>query len=296
MLEHESTLQTVVEGLVEGELVRGGRVDLQRTFHGNLVDVVPERAKLKVLLAADGDPVGVNLVPRIVGGDANRAVVSPGTRLHRLGGSHADFRVPGADLGDHIVHVVSVTLEVHIRSLFGVNGETYTPWEWESYPEVLLVDTIDLDASTLRQSSADILPRTLDRVGGHNVDTICRRKTEVLAIGMTLEHGRIMSPAVTRTRASVRISKSQCYEQEDEGKHDGGVEGVEEGGKGRIVVVDESIPDRRAVLQFMLSFPPLEVMEGHADVEVEGASSALSEGLGTGTNQSVFHSPCDSIL
>lgn len=46
----------------------------------------------------------------------------------------------------------------------------------------------------------------------------------------------------------------------------------------------------------MLSFAPLEVMEGHADVDVEGASSALSEGLGTGEGQSVLHSPCDSIL
>ena len=96
VLEHEGALFTVVEGFVEGELVWCARANLQRALHFNLVNIVPERSELQVRLAADGDPVGVDLVVCAVCGDADWAVIGPRTGFHVLGRSHADFRVLGA--------------------------------------------------------------------------------------------------------------------------------------------------------------------------------------------------------
>lgn len=117
MLVQEGGLDAVIQAGVVGDLVRRVGADLQRAFERDLVEILPVGAELKVLLTADGNPVGINTVVGAVGGDTDDAVVSPGARFHSLGGCYADFRGLGAKLGEHVVHVVCSILVVNIRGL-----------------------------------------------------------------------------------------------------------------------------------------------------------------------------------
>lgn len=92
MLIQERALDAVIQTGVVRDLVRRVGTDLQRAFESNLVNVLPVGAELEVLLAANGDPVGVDAVVGAVGGDADDAVVGPGARLHCFGGCYANLR------------------------------------------------------------------------------------------------------------------------------------------------------------------------------------------------------------
>lgn len=223
VLEHEGTLLAVVEGLVEGELVGRRRAGLDRALHLNLLDVVPEGAEVEVVLAANANPVGIDPVVVAVGRDADRAVIGPGAGFHSRRGSHTDFRVLGAGLGEDVVHVVLVVLEMHVRGLvqFVSNGRSLYI-AMSTYPNVTTANAVELDDGALGQSRAHVLPGTLHGVTLHSVDTGSRSKTEVLSIRLTLDHGRVVCPAVTSAGTPVGVGTSQRNEEEEQGKHYGG--------------------------------------------------------------------------
>jgi len=80
VLVHESSLFAVVQSLIVGDLVRSVGANLERRLKLNLVDIAPERSKVKVLFAINLDPVWVNAIVGAVLWNANTAVIGPGTR------------------------------------------------------------------------------------------------------------------------------------------------------------------------------------------------------------------------
>jgi hypothetical protein len=71
VLELVGTLFAVVESSVPGDLVGSGAADLEGSLHNNLLDITPEGAEDKDVLAANFDPSGIDAVVGVVGRNAN---------------------------------------------------------------------------------------------------------------------------------------------------------------------------------------------------------------------------------
>lgn len=91
VLELVGALFTVVEGSIPGDLVGSCAANLQRGLHLDLEDIAPEGTKVHVVLAADGDPGGIDTIVVIVRRETNRAVVCPAARFHGLGCCYTDL-------------------------------------------------------------------------------------------------------------------------------------------------------------------------------------------------------------
>lgn len=91
MLELVCALFAVVEGSIPGDLVGSCAANLQRGLHLDLEDIAPEGTKVHVVLAADGDPGGIDTIVVIVRRETNRAVVCPAARFHGLGCCYTDL-------------------------------------------------------------------------------------------------------------------------------------------------------------------------------------------------------------
>lgn len=77
VLEHERGLLAVVQAGIVGQLVRALGADLQWASQLDLEEVLPVGAKLQVLLAVNGDPIGIDAVVGAICRQANYAVVGP---------------------------------------------------------------------------------------------------------------------------------------------------------------------------------------------------------------------------
>lgn len=163
------------------------------------------------------------------------------------------------------------------------------------YPNVTAASALEVDVRPMGQGRAHVLPRSSEGVRGHRVDTSARSEAEVLSIRATLDHGGIMSPAVTNARTPVGVSTSQRYQEEEEGEH--GVGGRVEGSRVEVgcggcqkswrYTSHERMRGSRLNLcctPFSLPSTPLELLEGHAAVVFESAIFALmAQGLGDST-------------
>jgi hypothetical protein len=114
-------------------------------LHSNLVNIVPEGAKVHEVLVADFDEVGINGVVRfaavrsyascfasdaalleMVRSSHTRALVGPAAHVHSRRSCETNNRVLRAESACRVVEVVSVTNQRHIRCLFRVRETSCT--------------------------------------------------------------------------------------------------------------------------------------------------------------------------
>ena len=117
VLELVGTLLAVVKSRVPGDLVGNGAANLEGSLHDDLLDITPEGAEDEDVLAADLDVGRVDAVVGVIGGNSNCAMIGPAAWVQSLGGCNSNLRVLGAELREHVVHIVLVVLIVNIGSL-----------------------------------------------------------------------------------------------------------------------------------------------------------------------------------
>lgn len=99
-LEHKGRLLAMnPTGIVSDLVRRRAALHREAVGHLHLEQVIPVGAKVEVLGAADGDPVGVDGVVRAGrrGLDAGGAVVGPAAGFHGRGGRNSNGRVLRAE-------------------------------------------------------------------------------------------------------------------------------------------------------------------------------------------------------
>lgn len=168
-----------------------------------------------------------------------------------------------------------------------------------AYPDVVVGDTLEPYLRAIGQCRAHILPWSPDAVRDHSVDTSASSEAEVFPIRTTLDHGRIMSPAVASARTPVRERTSQRYQEEEDGEH--GVGGrsrrlaVEDVGNPGSIILEKECADPGSIYVdslLTLSTPSSSWMDMQMSPLQARLSPRWHKVLGTPLHQSPPHSAC----
>lgn len=89
-----------------------------------------------------------------------------------------------------------------------------------SYPDIRAVYTIEVDLGPIWQCRAKVRPRTLHGRRAMSADTSARRKAVVFPIRDTLDHTRVMGPAIACAGTPVGVcAGKRSKEKRNKTKH-----------------------------------------------------------------------------